>query len=98
SALFPYTTLFRPGVRMGTVEHRPEQVRELTPRKRRLLAGAGACPGADSGLLFPPPGTQAAPTKGRQSCNPRRSEEHTSELQSRENVVSHLLLEKKKRS
>src|SRR5690606_40983908 len=31
----------------------------------------------------------------RSSCSPRRSEEHTSELQSRENLVCRLLLEKK---
>src|SRR5690606_40655381 len=32
------------------------------------------------------------------SCNPLRSEEHTSELQSRENLVCRLLLEKKKKN
>src|SRR5690606_41553372 len=31
------------------------------------------------------------------ACNEKRSEEHTSELQSRENLVCRLLLEKKKR-
>src|SRR5215475_15109655 len=34
----------------------------------------------------------------RRPCAHRRSEEHTSELQSRENLVCRLLLEKKKRA
>src|SRR5436309_13029908 len=34
--------------------------------------------------------------RGRPRSAPRRSEEHTSELQSRENLVCRLLLEKKK--
>src|SRR6266511_4813045 len=33
----------------------------------------------------------------RRGCSPPRSEEHTSELQSRENLVCRLLLEKKKK-
>src|SRR5690606_42143526 len=37
-----------------------------------------------------------APTPTRSSSCPGRSEEHTSELQSRENLVCRLLLEKKK--
>src|SRR5436309_14246580 len=40
-------------------------------------------------------GTTSDPAGGRGAC--RRSEEHTSELQSRENLVCRLLLEKKKR-
>src|SRR5690606_41944878 len=46
----------------------------------------------------PPPSSTSAPTSG--SCTPptARSEEHTSELQSRENLVCRLLLEKKKRN
>src|SRR5436309_13685694 len=56
-------------------------------RSRRAPAGA-PCPGARTEAHSPwglPP--HAAP----------RSEEHTSELQSRENLVCRLLLEKKKR-
>src|SRR5690606_40855027 len=42
-----------------------------------------------------PPGRPGAPTAGeRAECPVRRSEEHTSELQSRENLVCRLLLEK----
>src|SRR5690606_40219265 len=39
---------------------------------------------------------QAAPTSSRRGNPQLRSEEHTSELQSRENLVCRLLLEKKK--
>src|SRR5690606_40205714 len=45
---------------------------------------------------MPPAGT-SSPVKILISCfSPPRSEEHTSELQSRENLVCRLLLEKKK--
>src|SRR5215475_1411349 len=50
--------------------------------------------------LFRSPGSGSAPSpspRPRRRCGPdRRSEEHTSELQSRENLVCRLLLEKKK--
>src|SRR5690606_41597331 len=57
-----------------------------------------------SDLAVPPP-APAAPADARPSPPPRappaeamaRSEEHTSELQSRENLVCRLLLEKKKK-
>src|SRR5215475_8656828 len=42
-----------------------------------------------------PPALPAPPRSGRRR-RPARSEEHTSELQSRENLVCRLLLEKKK--
>src|SRR5438270_5950777 len=49
---------------------------------------------------FPGAGTSwTAPSAARPSCAPpsRRSEEHTSELQSQSNLVCRLLLEKKKK-
>src|SRR5690606_40500894 len=60
---------------------------------------------------LPRPGDEKAPTRGAfrrrdrggaqsattLTCNRFRSEEHTSELQSRENLVCRLLLEKKKK-
>src|SRR5215475_15667003 len=59
-------------------------------------------------LLPPPPGTgldqpgphqrPVDPRLRRHRRHPRRSEEHTSELQSRENLVCRLLLEKKKKT
>src|SRR5690606_40411762 len=60
-------------------------------------------PGAPARLRTPPPGTSRS-AGGRLPGSPpaaaadrERSEEHTSELQSRENLVCRLLLEKKKK-
>src|SRR5579883_3252985 len=44
-----------------------------------------------------PAGSGCARSIPATMCRPARSEEHTSELQSRENLVCRLLLEKKKR-
>src|SRR2546430_12278639 len=47
------------------------------------------------------PAARAGPARGargRRGAGPRRSEEHTSELQSQSNLVCRLLLEKKKKS
>src|SRR3712207_7585977 len=85
STLFPYTTLFR---------SRPDQlarfleVPEGFGRKARIdqqkIAGATLRTGH-------------SPTPNGQRWRPaRRSEEHTSELQSRQYLVCRLLLEKKK--
>src|SRR3712207_8701970 len=43
-----------------------------------------------------PPSSSPAGSPSRSSTTPRRSEEHTSELQSRQYLVCRLLLEKKK--
>src|SRR5690606_42079066 len=90
STLFPYTTLFR------------------SPRAaRRLRRGGGGGQGrrrAAAPVRLPRPGPGAAdrhrpapaavgaPDPRRRRA--QRSEEHTSELQSRENLVCRLLLEK----
>src|SRR3712207_8328114 len=91
STLFPYTTLFRsePGTDPG------------------LLADLTGDPGAH--VLIPGPLSRAAvATLVRErldvhaeepfcdACHVARSEEHTSELQSRQYLVCRLLLEKKK--
>src|SRR5690606_42049137 len=87
STLFPYTTLFRSRAARG----RPRRATSrpgLAPCRGADSVSARARPGPDaglSGLLAKPDGSRAA-----------RSEEHTSELQSRENLVCRLLLEKKK--
>src|SRR3712207_7062027 len=83
STLFPYTTLFR---------SRPDAGRLRAPEHRRPRH---AVDGADEDLrghLAPGAGAhrQAAALH-------RRSEEHTSELQSRQYLVCRLLLEKKKK-
>src|SRR2546429_3895120 len=83
STLFPYTTLFRSWIVLSNSTQTSSACD--TPR--------GACgrfrPAA--GSKSPKPGETCG---GRSSCN--RSEEHTSELQSRLHLVCRLLLEKKK--
>src|SRR6266511_257742 len=71
--------------RLGVADHPTVQLRAVIA----TITGPGAVgwPGYGEGSLFETP--QAPP--------PRRSEEHTSELQSRENLVCRLLLEKKKK-
>src|SRR5690625_6345187 len=91
SSLFPYTTLFRsictprgpspPSVPTAD-GHRAGP---LSPTARRPgPPGPGCLPGLPAGRREP----RASP--------PGRSEEHTSELQSRGHLVCRLLLEKKK--
>src|SRR3712207_8148665 len=85
STLFPYTTLFRSPLlegRAGEGGMRPGQQRTVLVE---VAVGIGRVDGA-----FDPDGVAAM--GGEQS----RSEEHTSELQSRQYLVCRLLLEKKK--
>src|SRR2546422_7512259 len=84
STLFPYTTLFR-SERAGD----------------RIGAGGGRGPGAARASAAAGSGGEArgfGQGPGRRSgLHRRRSEEHTSELQSRLHLVCRLLLEKKKK-
>src|SRR5690349_22714053 len=85
STLFPYTTLFRSG---------------LVPQLQLRRLGRPARPGAPGQLEPAPPAGQRPerqPGAGRPWLLRRRSEEHTSELQSRRDLVCRLLLEKKKK-
>src|SRR3712207_8987952 len=92
STLFPYTTLFRSGSRkeegyLGPVPALRSRVRpgsELHPEVRR---GRRPCAGMVRSLRIRLP---------RILRELARSEEHTSELQSRQSLVCRLLLEKKK--
>src|SRR5690606_41202778 len=95
STLLPYTTLFRsqPGQR---VENRPGElvhVGAARPLRCRLfdLLGVASRPVVALGA------GQIEVELDVDGCRPQRlrSEEHTSELQSRENLVCRLLLEKK---
>src|SRR2546429_6780516 len=88
STLFPYTTLFR-SARDGTGVGGPD-----TDRAGRVCAAVRGAPPAS---LHVPDGVVAIRHAGRPG-DPvhRRSEEHTSELQSRLHLVCRLLLEKKK--
>src|SRR3712207_6891305 len=82
STLFPYTTLFRSGLGRG----------DLGPRRVPGEARQVQVPDVEG-----PAGVrQALDDPGRQ-VHVRRSEEHTSELQSRQYLVCRLLLEKKKK-
>src|SRR5690606_41886097 len=93
--LFPYTTLFRSA---STPPSWPSASRTaLTYRcqpSRWLRSTYGSPPTPDT-ISSRWPGAAATVTR-RSMANGRRSEEHTSELQSRENLVCRLLLEKKK--
>src|SRR3712207_8564428 len=87
STLFPYTTLFRSAERPDILDrraaHRPGNARKLLEAAQSLIEGqADQVVPVDAGV--------------RPHRAPGRSEEHTSELQSRQYLVCRLLLEKKK--
>src|SRR3712207_6878036 len=85
STLFPYTTLFRSASRPSGRSDRARESR-TTPTTRRQGSVAGA-----RGV-----GSSAGSKPTRIHLSSARSEEHTSELQSRQYLVCRLLLEKKK--
>src|SRR3712207_8441120 len=90
STLFPYTTLFRSTGGVATITRRGTIVLPLV--RSRVLATALL-----AGALVGGVGA-AAPTGLADTPKERiRSEEHTSELQSRQYLVCRLLLEKKKK-
>src|SRR3712207_7985954 len=85
STLFPYTTLFRSAHAAQRRDHPAAGgLRQVEPR------GLG---GEEVGDV---PGDQRAGRRHADEDRPLRSEEHTSELQSRQYLVCRLLLEKKK--
>src|SRR3712207_8793416 len=87
STLFPYTTLFRSKKVMKEITQRGDII--LFIDELHNLVGAGAAEGAiDAASILKP-----ALARGEL----QRSEEHTSELQSRQYLVCRLLLEKKKK-
>src|SRR3712207_6945465 len=89
STLFPYTTLFRSA---PVRTHLERTERHVTARRRRGPGPRRGPAPADG----PVPG---GPGRGRvRDRVGRRSEEHTSELQSRQYLVCRLLLEKKKKT
>src|SRR3712207_7084713 len=88
STLFPYTTLFPISGRAAAGRDGPARV----PGRDALRAAAAPRPAAGGGV--PRPGDLAA---GRAVLTRGRSEEHTSELQSRQYLVCRLLLEKSKK-
>src|SRR5687768_18045469 len=84
STLFPYTTLFR-SRRRGACREVRRQLRVWLQEVHRTAPSP------------PPVRTAAASRSTREPPGVRRSEEHTSELQSRLHLVCRLLLEKKKK-
>src|SRR3712207_6854315 len=80
STLFPYTTLFR-----SRHDHRAAPQVTRHARHDALMIHSETL----RALSFPRQSGRRAPS------TPRRSEEHTSELQSRQYLVCRLLLEKK---
>src|SRR5690606_42100787 len=93
STLFPYTTLFRSRLRGRRLRR---QLRAVRPSSRPL---GGVPETAGTGGAHPRGGTTRVAARHRRhpgGDGALRSEEHTSELQSRENLVCRLLLEKKK--
>src|SRR5438309_7955813 len=93
STLFPYTTLFRSPRRLHLF---PLHGRgKCFPAGRALSRAALPLP-CDSYYRDGPAGRGVHHSKRKKSC-PRRSEEHTSELQSQFHLVCRLLLEKKKK-
>src|SRR5258707_10944940 len=90
STLFPYTTLFR-----SQSGKRPRDQYQRRTRAHRVDAReAHQCPRAFGIPVF---GIERL-DRGEPVCSEARSEEHTSELQSRQYLVYRLLLEKKKNS
>src|SRR3712207_7850034 len=82
STLFPYTTLFRSEL---------EPPDELSDDKRDLVESMGDARDALTEI-----GRAAGDSDPQAARRATRSEEHTSELQSRQYLVCRLLLEKKK--
>src|SRR5690349_22565605 len=90
STLFPYTTLFRSP--QSLLELGRLQLRQLQPHAaaQRVVEAAAQEPHGTLDVL----GRDAVVTQLLR----QRSEEHTSELQSRRDLVCRLLLEKKKKN
>src|SRR5699024_11368545 len=95
SALFPYTTLFRSWSRRcpycvtSTASPTSMPTTHTTCSWHRVSSTPRTGSGKWTSVATSPPA-------GPPSCSAPRSEEHTSELQSRFDLVCRLLLEKKK--
>src|SRR5258707_7714357 len=91
STLFPYTTLFRSYSRFYSLE----QLESLMLTNWSGVPDYTSIPGTNQLVRYlVPPDTNTPFFRGRVWL---RSEEHTSELQSRQYPIRHLLLPKKKR-
>src|SRR5439155_20241840 len=90
STLFPYTTLFRS--RHAALRHAGRDRRRALPARQ-----PDHRPGAHGRLAGRRLRDRSARRFGSHAVAKTRSEEHTSELQSRGHLVCRLLLEKKKK-
>src|SRR2546428_9370945 len=88
STLFPYTTLFR-SISGSRFDNRAARFQNTLAFRRLNHRHADAILHGESGIQVLHLGQDGEPES--------RSEEHTSELQSRSDLVCRLLLEKKKR-
>src|SRR5260370_4016725 len=95
STLFPYTTLFRSpaptvNTQIGILLHHPE----ITPQRKLhpTRHGGAGYRYNDRLIQFEPRGSQRTTGNLGAIADSRRSEEHTSELQSHLNLVCRLLL------
>src|SRR2546430_13342486 len=86
STLFPYTTLFRSQSALAGPNPLSRGAGSGPRAGEAMKAGSRAMPAREPGQI-----RKEAALSGH-----RRSEEHTSELQSQSNLVCRLLLEKKK--
>src|SRR5690606_40496416 len=95
STLFPYTTLFRSGVAPGA-QAAAEYVEEKKPLIEQSITDASEAKATAETVRGQFDEVVAEAGSNNPEVVQARSEEHTSELQSRENLVCRLLLEKKK--
>src|SRR3712207_7937818 len=89
STLFPYTTLFR-----STIMRDPTQAAHVLGKLLRHVGENNVLWGTDC-IFYGSPQDQIQAFRAFHISREFRSEEHTSELQSRQYLVCRLLLEKK---
>src|SRR3712207_7535973 len=94
STLFPYTTLFRSADARRDEDLPPADVERIAQRGDQPLGQPGNL--RLVGEVLAEHGELVAGDSRDGVARPHRSEEHTSELQSRQYLVCRLLLEKKK--
>src|SRR3712207_7371309 len=92
STLFPYTTLFRSSKKQSHVSQACRPLRRCRGESSHPSQGPSRASGCGRRLQ------RTSRRRGDLAVTPKgvRSEEHTSELQSRQYLVCRLLLEKKK--
>src|SRR3712207_8570647 len=92
STLFPYTTLFRSLVRCALPTTSAHEISAIQTQGIRQPSYGQVC----TGFIIAWSNAPAVTAQERRARAMHRSEEHTSELQSRQYLVCRLLLEKKK--